>query len=144
MSERRNWTHETRTHRRVLFGGIAAAGLILSAGGAHAGALVLEDGNASVTYQSDGLGLTSWEIDGVNHLGLQGFWFFGLGSNFEVPLSQLGLLGVSTTNTDPNIPGVTDPRDDTLVAVYGDASTLTVTVRLSLDGGLPGSGAADL
>ncbi|MEM7682363.1 MAG: PEP-CTERM sorting domain-containing protein [Planctomycetota bacterium] len=122
----------------------AAVAALGYAASSEAGAFVIADGNASAVFEELGLGLTSWEIDGTDHLGLQGFWFREQGGNVEVPLSNLGLLGITTTDTDPVIAGVSDDRDDTLVAVYGDANDLTFTVRLSLDGGLPGSGASDL
>jgi hypothetical protein len=80
-------------------------------------------------------------VDKVDQLEQQWFWYRIGSTKREKILSTmyapLTIEAQATTNTD------LDPGDDTLYVRYGNSS-FSIEVRLSLDGGAPGSGASNL
>lgn len=134
--------------RNAMLRDLAAAGLLAGLLAAPAGAVTytLGDGNSEVAVDFDGgyadrSGVLDWYVDDVNHLYEQWFWV-RLGDR-EVRIEELGTYAVVTSDTNP----FDDERDDTLVVRFGGAqfdSPLQVDLKLSLQGGNPNSGTADL
>jgi hypothetical protein len=128
--------------------GAPAAGLLAGLLAAPAGAVTytLGDGNSEVVVDFDGgyadrSGVVGWYVDDVSHLYEQ--WFWVRIDEQEVRLEQLGVYAVATSDTNP----FDDARDDTLYARFGGVEfegPLQVDVKLSLQGGSPNSGTADL
>jgi hypothetical protein len=124
---------------------LAAAILVAaSAAGARAGladVITLEDANAKAFFDPTSASLQfGWEVDGVNYLREQGFWYRidGQGTGGEAPLYTLGLVGK---------PVPLDTNDDALpdmVRLKYAKDGFKVEVVYTLVGGTKGSGWADL
>lgn len=128
---------------------VGVVAVLAFAGLAHAGISTLEDGNSLVRFNTNvanttrRVGMDRWEIDGVNHLYNQWFWFRVGSSGPEARINSLNELFRATFNTNA------DPRDDTLTLTYGDGatvttSTYTIETRFSLQGGQAGSNRSDV
>ncbi len=109
---------------------------------ANAAPIVLTDRNATVTVDpqpaaNDPAGMIAWEVDGVNHLAQQWF-YYRTGNNPEQEIHNLPLAGVIASNGDFH------PGNERVLMRYGTADTFYITVDYLLAGGLPGSGASDL
>jgi len=123
---------------------LAAAILVAaSAAGARAGladVITLEDANAKAFLDPTSASLQfGWEVDGVNYLREQGFWYRidGQGAG-EMPLYTLGLVGtpVPLDTNDDNLPD--------MVRLKYAKDGFKVEVVYTLVGGTEGSGWADL
>lgn len=107
----------------------------------EAAPMVIEDKNSTVWIDPDSPdGMSSWAVDGTDHLFQQWFWYRLEGMGQEQALNNLGFLGAQTSDTN----FLVDPRHDTLTAYYGDLQGFYVAARSSVQGGLPGSGASDI
>ncbi len=108
---------------------------------ADASPATIEDLNTTLCIDPDSKhGISSWCVDGTNHLAKQWFWFRFEGMSREKPLNALGLIDTQLTDTNTLI----DPRADTLTAYYGCLDTFYVETRLAVQGGQAGSGTADV
>jgi len=120
----------------------AAAGLLAALAAMPAGAeiITLTDGNAVAKFDPASAALQiAWEVDGVNYLREQGFWYRVEGSDSrEWPLANLGLTGLPIVRDTSG-----DNQDDLLRLRYGSGD-FKVEVVYSLIGGEWGSGWADM
>jgi len=118
---------------------ISAAALAATASLATAGepSLLIEDGNSSAAFfEGDQI---SWNVDGVDQIFAQSFFYRTNGMNDESNISALGLVGSSLSDTNP----FSDDRDDTLVQLWSDG-VLEVETTFGLAGGTDGSNRAGL
>jgi hypothetical protein len=123
---------------RILFCGFVCVGLsgpFLQS--SFAGSFTLVDDNSSVAFDTSSPGnAMSWQIDGVNQLHQQAFWY-RVGNTAE---QSVHLLPIATEKaTDTNV----DPNFDTLFVRYLGTG-FHIDVRYALDGGLAGSRASDM
>ncbi|MFZ2874181.1 MAG: hypothetical protein WAZ94_06830 [Phycisphaerales bacterium] len=119
---------------------VAAAG-VAGAMPAMATIYTLEDGNSRAVVNDAGTlgGMTSWVVDGVENLTLQGFWFRTNTMSSERNIGTLPLVGFVHTDTN----GISDPRADTLRLRY-DGGGYFIETRWSLRGGTSGSFTSDI
>jgi len=130
------------THRTAAAAGFGLLALAALAVPAQAAPITLSDGNSSATINFDGAtgttGMTSWLVDGVDHLFRQWFWF-RVGTDPAQAIDTLAVTGPAITDT-----GIDDPAADTAVAKYTAAGQFEIEVKYSLQGGAAGSGEADV
>jgi len=119
------------------------AALLLAAPAANAGIFVLNDAglNSSVTIDTTSQsGISSWEVDGVDHLFQQWFWY------------RVGMVDAEQS-IDTLVPGGIEQSlntnfalgDDLFVAQYPDTlGNFVMEVRISLQAGMPGSNTSSL
>jgi len=121
--------------------------LALSAVPAGATLQTLGDGNSAADIETQAsaggypVGMSRWEVDGVDHLARQWFWFRAGGMTEELPINALVLKLEGTSDT--NFTGT----DNHLYVKYEDADqdpTFRVEVHFGLQGGEPGSGDSDI
>jgi len=129
------------SHRRVavraITSGLVILGLSAFAQQSHAGLFTLVDDNSSAAFNtSSSANTNSWLVDGVDHLNQQAFWY-RVGNVAEASLHALPIALEGTTDTD------FDGNHENLFVRYGGAGFIA-EVRYALDGGSPGSGAADM
>jgi hypothetical protein len=111
----------------------------LSVSPAFAAFHTLESGNSTVEIEdatSDGL--FNWNVDSVDQMFQEWFWYRIGDSGGESSIHSLGLLGSFASDTDG------DSLYDTLLLKYGEDDGLQVSVRYSLTGGTDGSGISSL
>jgi hypothetical protein len=116
---------------------VLAAGL---AAPAFAQPYMLEDGNSSTFFNVGGGSQIGWQVDGVNQLFNQRFFYRVGGEADESPVDMLPVTGVQATDTN----GFDDPRIDTLAVRHAHPSGLEFRTSFTLRGGSIGSGTADL
>ncbi|HRK20524.1 MAG TPA: PEP-CTERM sorting domain-containing protein [Fimbriimonadaceae bacterium] len=110
--------------------------LLLGVAATSGAQVVLSDGNssASIDPTSDGLpflrGLNSWEVDGVNQVFQQWYWF-RVGESREHPIDEIGDAVV--TQSAPNSANV----------AYSNAA-VSIDITFTLAGGTAGSRTADI
>ncbi len=92
------------------------------------------DGDTSNIF--DPQTVTNWQVDGVDQLFQQGFWY-RVGGGPEIKVSTLPIALEGTTDTN------FDLFDDTLFVQYGGPG-FDLEIRLTLDGGVAGSGSSDM
>lgn len=99
----------------------------------------LVDQNSSmVVVTNSSAGINDWMIDGAGVLNQQWFWYRVGDDSGQSSIDTLpAQFAVSDTNP------FTDPHADTLSALY-TASGFTIQLKLSLQGGAPGSKTSDL
>ncbi len=119
---------------------LAAICLVLTA--PVRGDTVLQDNNSTAYIDTDGgTGMTSWVVDGVDHLSQQWFWY-RVGNAAEAPLANGGnliLVGEIASNGD------FDVGNEHMVALYRDVDNrFTIQVTFDLNGGLPGNSTSDI
>lgn len=118
---------------RRLIASLMTAGLLASAYSAGATVFTLTDANSSVTVDNASSdGMSAWEVDGVNHMYQQWFWYRIGDAGPESPLDDLSFLVGGTTDTD------WDGNDDTLYLSYG-GDGFEISIRYGLTGGTMGS-----
>ncbi len=123
--------------RRISCGFIVIAASLLLAPKADAGLFTLTDNNSTAEFNTESsANAFAWRVDGTDHLFQQAFWY-RVGNTAEQSVHSLPIAveGATDTNFDGN--------DDTLFVRY-NGQGFDITVRYSLDGGLPGSGASDM
>ncbi|HUU89820.1 MAG TPA: PEP-CTERM sorting domain-containing protein [Phycisphaerae bacterium] len=127
----------TRARNYLTLVAVTVASIAVAATPAAA-SVTLSDAN-SVTLFDLGLpsGLSSWLVDGREHIGQQWFWYRVGGTGPETSIDSLTLD--ASILSDLN----NDNFDDTLYARYLGTG-LTVELWFILAGGAPGSGASDL
>lgn len=114
-----------------------AAFCLLGTFQAEAQIITLEDRNSSTTFDlGTQAGFQDWQVDSVDHLHQQWFWYRVGASGGEVSLDSLGTPLNATSDTNP----IDDTRADTFQARYTSAGLFTVNVTYTLRGGLSGSG----
>lgn len=124
---------------RYVCAAILATGAAAAA--ANAQLVVLEDANSTSQFDLTGGNQIGWQVDGVNQLFNQRFFYRAAGFADEVPVDSLPLTGSQATDTNP----FDDPRPDNLAARYADAASgLRFDVNYTLRGSTPGSNASDL
>jgi len=129
-----------RTPWIVLMVGVAAAwvGAMAAAGPARAGMITLSSGDSIAQFNPESPALHfRWQVDGVNQLREQGFWYRIGPSGGEAPLYTLGPATVKTADFDY------DGFDDFLRVKYVGAG-LTAEIAYMLIGGDTGSGTSAL
>jgi hypothetical protein len=108
---------------------------LLAAAPAH-GAFSMVSGNSTVGFDpSSQAGVFSWNVDGINQLAQQWFWY-RVGPNG--PESSINALSAPTVMHQPGI------ISDGYEIQYTGANGLSVDVKYSLVGGTAGSHASDL
>lgn len=121
----------------------AGAALVMIAGAASAQSYTLIDGNTIQHYDTASLapnsrvGMDRWEVDGVNHMYSQWFWFRTDGMAHEARINSLAFLAGGTSDTNFN------GLDDTLYLQYGSHQDFTIETTFSLRGGSAGSHRSD-
>jgi hypothetical protein len=104
---------------------------------AFASGLIIEDGNASADFGTDGQ--INWLVDGTNQLFAQEFWYRVGGANDETNINTLDNIGTQLSDTNP----FTDDRADAIAQLWSDGR-LEFETLFTLRGGLPGSGESAL
>jgi hypothetical protein len=99
-----------------------------------------DDNSTAVIDDASSAGMTTWTVDGTNHMFQQWFWY-RVGNTAEASIDTLAFIvgGVTDTNFDGD--------DDTLYLRYGNdqaATQYTVEIRFTLDGGPAGSRLSDI
>jgi hypothetical protein len=108
--------------------------------------VTLEDMNSSVTIDTgSSAGMSSWNVDGVDHLFQQWFWYRADNMTRERSIDTLTQLSVTTNDRNP----LFDTRDDAVTVAYGDGATLgesglVIQVKFSLTGATTNSGISDM
>ena len=136
-----------------IFAGVAA--LALGFGGpaqaltACVGDCVVTDGNSTITIDPSADSgnassedfMTEWEVDGVDHLFEQSFWFSLNGDTEETAVHSLTLVSADTDD-------VFSATDNAIQIVYsfddGAGTEFTIELIFILTGGLGGSGDSDI
>ncbi len=124
----------------------AAVGLTyLAASPASATVITLENFNTVAQFATESgdapadKGLFSWQVDGVNHINQQWFWYRVGAAAGERPIDTLTQLQAVALDFDGTA------GDDALLLRYRDAAeTFELSVRYTLTGGATGSGNASL
>lgn len=114
---------------------------VLSAARAEAAVHLLGDDNSAAlidTGSPGAMGMFQWQVEGVNQLSQQSFWYRHGGAGQESNLSS-GLTLVAEHVSDTNWNGL----DDALYVKYSDG-VIDVEVTYLLNGGALGSNASDV
>lgn len=122
----------TVTMAAALLGTLAIGGM------ATANPFTLIDDNSTATIDLESSdGMSSWTVDGVDHLFQQWFWYRvgNVGGEASIDTLTIGIIVTTDTNGDGD--------DDTLFVEYLGAG-FSIEVRFGLDGGAFGSGGADI
>jgi hypothetical protein len=104
--------------------------------------VTLIDINSVVNIETQSqLGVFDWQVDGVDHLQKQWFWYRVGATGPEKSIDTLVQTGIAVTDTNP----FTDPGFDTLSVLYSDpGGAFDINVKLTLTGGAVGSKTSDL
>ena len=124
---------------------MSATGLLacLMASGSRGDTLTLENGNSMAKFNTtdvldEPLGLAEWEVDGINHVSQQWFWY-RIGDGPEKPLDSVEHLYSTALDVDD-----TDGNDILLAKYQDDAAGFMLELMYSLAGGTPGSNTSGL
>ncbi len=101
--------------------------------------ITLQDKNSTVLIDietSDGM--YSWEVDGIDHMYQQWFWYRTGDMDHEESIDSLGLFQYKVLDAD------FDPGNDTLILQYGSDDDLLIEVKYMLGGGTEGSHTSDM
>ncbi|TVQ54624.1 MAG: hypothetical protein EA355_11435, partial [Rhodobacteraceae bacterium] len=114
---------------------LAVAAAVAVATGATAATFTLEDRNSRVVFETqtsaDGFsrhGMVAWEVNGINHMYEQNFWFRFAGDTRDTPLASLPTTFAQSFDTNEFV------GDDLLSLTYNNAGFFTANVRYSLSG----------
>jgi hypothetical protein len=99
--------------------------------------LNLDDQNSHVVFNPV-TGIGSWQVETIEQLKRQWFYYRIDGMTQEVPLYNLGYFNGKTVDADY------DDGKETLNAIYGDPATFSVILTYVLSGGLDGTHKSDL
>jgi hypothetical protein len=114
-----------------------AALLGISAANSNAATVLMNNNSSIAISPNNPTGPGDWDVDGVNQLGEEWFWF-RIGS--AVGQSNIASLPASLSVYDTT----GDGENDTAESVYGSTTGLQITVIDSLVGGQTGSKTSDL
>ena len=118
---------------RQLLAGLVAGALAAQVMSSSAQILTLADQNSvaqvSVNTQA---GMLNWTVDGVNQLAQQWFWY------------RVGAAGPEQAINAISAAVTSQPDAKTLYTTYTSAGAYSVQVRYGLNGGVAGSGTADI
>lgn len=122
---------------------LSALALLACAGVAQGGVFGLADGNTTVNINTQSVGgnrpgMDSWNVDGVNHMYSQWFWFRTASMAQEERINALPLMGEFSSNTN------FDPRPDVLTTLFGFAQGLQIEAKFTVSGGTNGSNRSDI
>lgn len=122
-------------------GAISATVIGLAGSTASASVITMRDGNSLAVVDTNSIGgnqpgMRRWEVDGVNHLYCQWFWY-RIGNNAEQRINALPIIGEFLTDTNGNGLG------DTLTIRYGN-NQLQIDIVFGLQGGSANSNRADI
>lgn len=120
-----------------------AAGTVLAAGAGASGQIFkLQDRNSTANFNIGAQsGQNGWNVDGIDHMFQQWFWYRAGNDGSEHSIDTLVPLASQITDTNHFI----DPRPDTLDAVWMDsASRFDLELTVQLRGGTAGSNRSDL
>jgi hypothetical protein len=130
---------------KSLSAAVAAAAFSCSAVPASAGLITLENYNTVAQFATESTdapatkGLYSWQVDGIDHLNQQWFWFRTGAVGAESSIDTLNQVQAISLNVDGT------PGDDALLLRYRDtAQSYEVSIRYTLTGGAANSGVASL
>lgn len=121
---------------------VLLAGVAFTAGPAFGVVHTIADRNSSAFIEDGiGAGMFGWQVDGVNNLAFQGFFYRTGSMGFELPVDtgSLTLTGFALTDTNPFV----DPRPDTFAAQY-TGNGFVIEPTWTLRGSTAGSGTADI
>lgn len=104
---------------------------------ADATVVTLEDLNSTVKVDTDS-GMLDWEVDGVDNLAKQWFWYRIGDSDREYSINNLSYVGAKVNDTNWN------PGNDNLAIRYGSQSDFTIDINYHLSGGSTGSYWSDI
>jgi hypothetical protein len=111
--------------------GIVALALLV-APQANSTVYTLTDGNSTANVDTGSQwGMNDWVVDGTHLLYQQWFWY-RVGNGAEASIDTLGVTGVL------------QPLPNMLVATFGSANGLQITLTYTMTGGNPGSMVADI
>lgn len=127
-----------RTVAALAGASILMAGLVANASGSQP--IILRDRGAGLAVDLNQVGVVLLSVDLENQLERLWYWYRIGNSGPEATIDTLPLVAFVATDTNPFV----DPLEDTLTVRYGSASTFFVDVRLTLAGGVAGTGTADL
>lgn len=121
---------------------VSSAVLAALVGTANAGVFTLQDGNSMAHVDTNSIGgnrpgMDQWEIDGVNQLYSQWFWYRVGNSGPEQRINALPIIGEFSSNTN------FDPRPDSMSVLFGN-NQLNIEIRFTLRGGSAGSNRGDI
>jgi hypothetical protein len=118
---------------------VGLVGVVLgSAALAIASPIVIVDGNSTVRVDtSSDVGMFSWEVDGVQHIARQWFWYRVGDTGPEYAVNTLGAPIINLTDGDA------DGSADTLYMKY-TGSGLRIEITYVLTGGAAGSMVSDI
>ncbi len=111
-----------------------------AAGRAAASLITLSDRNSTLKVDTgSSAGVYEWQVDGVNQVAQQWFWYRVGSAGGEYAINTLVQKAVKASDTNA------DPGDDVLFITYGDANgTFEIDVKYSLQGGQAGTFRSDL
>lgn len=137
--------HGAARAARPLAAVAAVAAAAWTAAPARATVITLENFNAVAQFATESTdapadkGLFSWQVDGVDHLNHQWFWYRRGAEAAERPIDTLTQVQAAALDLDGT------PGDDALLLRYRDAEeTFELSVRYTLTGGAAGSGNSSL
>jgi hypothetical protein len=119
---------------QTLLGAVAVLLVVFAPSPSGAAIITLTDvgfNSTALIDSSTQRGMYQWQVDGVNQLYQQWFWY-RIGGNPEASIDTLGSQVV--TQTAPN----------SVRLHYGSPGQFGIDVQYTLTGGLPGSGTADI
>lgn len=128
---------------RLITAMAVGATLAALAGSAHATIWNIADKNSTAQIDSNAIGgiapgMNRWEVDNLNHLYSQWFWYRTPTDTQEYRINNLPILFENVFNTN------SDPRPDTFTANYGKVNELEIEVSFKISGGTAGSGRSDI
>lgn len=102
--------------------------------------ITLIDDNSFVEVETETQsGMFTWEVDGVDNMFQQWFWYRVGSTGGETSIDNLVIIVEGTT--DPNFSG----NDNNLFIEYQDAAgTFSIEINFFLDGGVAGGGSSDI
>ena len=132
-----------RLSARILWGISAAAVCLLLAGAAQATQIPLQDLNSVAMFDvgntSDTNGLVSWEVDGVEQV-FREWFYYRIGddcSTAEQPIENLGTTQVMAINANFN-------TGDDVLSLRFTGAELQIDVKFTLAGGQPDTHESDM
>jgi hypothetical protein len=140
------WGKEERLVTKLLISGACAAAVLCMASGALGAIATLSDSNSVAQFDTNApgsqTGMTGWNVDGINHLYNQWFWYRvgdAVAGNGEHRFNNTNLTEGLSGTTDTNFDG----SPDTFTINYAGAG-FTAQMSFRLQGGSFGSNTSDM